>query len=50
MSVVFQADLVQYVGEQSEEAVEVDFFLLDDLPERLFQPDVPIIERLFLKE
>jgi 8-oxo-dGTP diphosphatase len=50
MGVVFRAELVEKVGKPSEESVEVDFFWLGDLPEKLFQADVPVLECLSSKE
>ena len=50
MGVVFRAELVEQVGVPSEESLEVDFFQLDDLPGRLFQADVPVLECLSSKE
>lgn len=50
MGVVFRAELVEQVGEPSEESVAVDFFRLDELPEMIFQADVPVIACLSSKE
>lgn len=50
MGVVFRAELVEKVGEPSDESLEIGFFRLDDLPERLFQADVPVLQCLSSKE
>lgn len=42
--------IVEQVGKPGDESVAADFFRLDDLPEMLFQPDVPVLECLASKE
>lgn len=46
LGVVFRAELVERVGEPSEESVEVGFFGLDEMPEPLFAPDRPVLADL----
>lgn len=46
MSVVFSAEIVEKIGEPSEESTEVGFFAPDDLPESIFPADSPILEAL----
>ena len=46
MSVVFSAEIVEKVGEPSEESVAVSFFAVENLPESIFPADSPILEAL----
>lgn len=46
MSVVFSAEIIEKIGEPSDESAAVAFFSLDDLPRSIFQADSPVIQAL----
>ncbi len=49
MSVVFQAELVEKVGEPSNESATVAFFDVDELRDPMFPADMPVFEALASK-
>ena len=47
---VFNAELIERIGEPSDESMEVGFFQLDQLPGPIFPADQPVIDGLSSSE